>query len=330
MEKRKAISLLSGGLDSALATRLILDQGVDVLGLHLSSPFGCHEDVASVAASLGIPLKIIPKEEAYLDLIRHPKFGYGKNMNPCIDCRIYMFQIAHKLMQDVGADFIITGEVLGQRPMSQRREAMEIIDEESEMEALILRPLSAKHLPPTKPEQEGWVDRDALLTIAGRGRGEQLALAEALHLSGYSAPAGGCLLTDSNFSKKLALFFKTRTAPTMTEARLLRYGRFFNLGDETFALLGRNEEENDKLEEISREDVDGGRLAFFKPVFSGPSAVLAGDLSATFFNEVMQLIVRYSKNIGDSDRRIDIRVGETLTFLPVPHGLSFELPVVAL
>jgi len=328
MEKRKAVSLLSGGLDSALATRIMLDQGIDILGLHLSSPFGCHEDVAAVATSLGIPLKIIPKDIAYLDLIRSPKYGYGKNMNPCIDCRIYMFQIAHNLMEEIGADFIVTGEVLGQRPMSQRRAAMEIIDEDSGMEDLILRPLSAQHLPLTKPEREGWVARDQLLAISGRGRGEQLALASALHLSGYTAPGGGCLLTDSNFSKKLALFFQTRTAPSMTEASLLRYGRFFNLNDKTFALLGRNEEENEKLEEISREEVDRGRLAFLKPVFPGCSAVLSGDLSLPILNEVGQLIVRYSKKNGEEEGRIDVRVGHANTSLSVSHDLSFELPVV--
>ena len=329
MEKRKAVSLLSGGLDSTLATRIILDQGVDVLGLHLSSPFGCHEDVAAVAASLGISLKIIPKEEAYLDLIRHPKYGYGKNMNPCIDCRIYMFQIAHHLMQEVGADFIITGEVLGQRPMSQRREAMEIIDEDSGMEDLILRPLSAQHFPLTKPEREGWVNRDQLLSIAGRGRGEQLALAEALHLSGYTAPGGGCLLTDSNFSKKLALFFKTRKEPTMTEARLLRYGRFFNLNNETFALLGRNEEENEQLEALSMEEVRAGRLAFFTPELPGPAAILSGDISLPFLNEVGRLIVRHSKKNGEGERRIEARVGDAVTRLSIAHDLSLELPVVA-
>ncbi len=328
MQKRKAISLLSGGLDSALATRIILDQGIDILGLHLSSPFGCHADVEKVAQSLNIPLKIINKEEAYLELVRNPKYGYGKNMNPCIDCRIYMFEIAHNVMNEVGADFIITGEVLGQRPMSQRKGAMEIIDRDSHMKGLILRPLSAQNMPETVPEREGWVDRQRLLNISGRGRTEQLALAEQLHLSGYTAPAGGCLLTDASFSEKLALFFKTRAQPTMTEARLLRYGRFFNLNEETFVLLGRDQAENEKLEELSRQAVNQEQMAFFMPIFSGPAAVLSGQYSDPIINEVGQLIVRHSKKSDAGKWPINVRRGEKETCILVQQTSSFELPVI--
>ncbi len=326
MEKRKAISLLSGGLDSALATRIVLDQGISILGLHLRSPFSCDKEITTLAESLGIPLRIVEKGSAYLDLVRNPKYGYGKNMNPCIDCRIYMFQLAHIVMEEIGADFIITGEVLGQRPMSQRREAMELIDHDSQMEELILRPLSAKNMPLTRPEKEGWVDREKLLGIAGRGRGEQLALADTLHLSGYSAPAGGCLLTDPNFSEKLSLFFKTRTTPTVAEARLLRYGRFHQINRETFVLLGRNKEENERLENLSREEVDCGRLTFFKPVFPGPVAVLSGARSSAALNEVGRLIVRYSKLRFDGEKRIDVWTGGE----PISLNLSddLELPLV--
>ena len=309
MQKRKAVSLMSGGLDSTLATRIILDQGIDVLGLYLSSPFGCHEDVAKVADSLGVPLKIVEKGTDYLDLIRNPKYGYGKNMNPCIDCRIYMFQMAHVVMDEVGADFIVTGEVLGQRPMSQRKNALEIIDRDSEMEDLILRPLSALHLPPTKPEREGWVNREKLLAIAGRGRTEQLSMADSLALKGYSAPAGGCLLTDANFSERLASFFKTRPKGSMAEARLLRYGRYFNLDEETFVLVGRSKEENEKLEELSQDEVKNGRMAFFRPDFSGPVAVLSGNLSETHFEEVSKRIISFSKKIPEGGT-IEIQTGE--------------------
>ncbi len=326
MMKRKAISLLSGGLDSALATRLILDQGIDVLGVHLSGPFGCHEDVEAVAKSLGIPLKVVDKGSAYLDLVRNPKYGYGKNMNPCIDCRIYMFQLAHSVMEEVGADFIITGEVVGQRPMSQRREAFKIIDRDSQMEELILRPLSAKNLEPTRPEKEGWVNREALLNISGRGRGEQLALAKEWNISGYSSPAGGCLLTDPNFSEKLELFFKTRSEPTVIETSLLRYGRFFDLGPETFVLIGRNKEDNERLETLSRDEVLAGRLVFFNPVFTGPVAVLSGDQSQATLNEVVRLIVRYSKREVGSEKQIEVSIKGELISFSIPEEI--ELPVV--
>lgn len=330
MQKRKAVSLMSGGLDSALATRIILDQGIDILGLYLSSPFGCHEDIVKVADSLGVPLKIVEKGSDYLDLIRNPKYGYGKNMNPCIDCRIYMFQMAQAVMDEVSADFIVTGEVLGQRPMSQRKNAFQIIDRDSEMEELILRPLSAKNLPPTKPEREGWVDREKLLAIAGRGRTEQLSMADALDLKGYSAPAGGCLLTDENFSERLSSFFKTRPKGSMAEARLLRYGRYFNLNEETFVLVGRDKEENEKLEELSLDEVKNGRMVFFKPDFAGPVAVLSGNFSATLsealFGEVHKLIVRFSKRIPEWGM-IRVSVGDGTPTSYLVHS-SLELPVV--
>ncbi|MEK7286058.1 MAG: hypothetical protein AAB035_02005 [Nitrospirota bacterium] len=330
MKKRKAVSLMSGGLDSTLATRIILDQGIDVHGLYLSSPFGCHEEVGAVAESLGITLQVVEKGTDYLDLIRNPKYGYGKNMNPCIDCRIYMFQLADQVMEEVGADFIITGEVLGQRPMSQRKNAFQIIDRDSEMEDLILRPLSAKNLPPTLPEREGWINREKLLAIAGRGRTEQLAMADALHLQHYSAPAGGCLLTDENFSEKLAAFFKIRPEGGMVEAKLLRYGRYFNLDEKTFALLGRDKKENEALENLSREEVGKGLMAFFQPDFSGPAAILSGNLTPALFDAVGQLILRYSKPT-ESMREMSVSVGDqktTLSLCLIPENDKLALPVL--
>lgn len=219
--------------------------------------------------------------------------------------------MAHVVMDEVGADFIVTGEVVGQRPMSQRKNAFQIIDRDSEMEDLILRPLSAKNLPETKPEREGWVDREKLLAIGGRGRTEQLSLADALQLKGYSAPAGGCLLTDVNFSERLSSFFKTRPKGSMAEARLLRYGRYFDLDAETFVLIGRNKEENDKLEELSQDEVKASRMAFFKPDYSAPAAILSGNLSATLFDEVNKLIVRFSKKIPEGGK-IAIYMGEQI------------------
>ncbi|MFQ5780007.1 MAG: hypothetical protein ACE5HN_04375 [Nitrospiria bacterium] len=307
--KRKAVALMSGGLDSTLAAKLILDQGIDVIGLFLESPFGCKEDVQKVAEYLGIPLKIVDKGMAYVELVRHPKYGYGKNMNPCVDCRIYMFILAKKVMEEVGADFIVTGEVLGQRPMSQRREAMGIIDRDSKMAGLILRPLSATHFPPTRPEVEGWIDRKRLLNISGRARGEQLKWANNLQLKGYTSPAGGCLLTDPNFSNRLSEFFKRKQNPTMAEVRLLRYGRHFDLSDGAHVVIGRNKEENSKLWEASRLEVAEGRMAFFQPLFSGPAAVLSGGRRPALFDEVGRLIAGYAKKGIPPDQVIEIRDG---------------------
>lgn len=323
---------MSGGLDSTLATKLILDQGIDVIGLYLDSPFGCNENVAKVAAHLNIPIRIVPKGMDYIDLVRDPKYGYGKNMNPCIDCRIYMFIAARKVMDEEGADFIVTGEVLGQRPMSQRRDAMELIDRDSEMESLILRPLSAKNMPPTRPELEGWVDREKLLEISGRGRGAQMEWAAALELKEYAAPGGGCLLTDANFSGRLSEFFEKKENPTMAEFRLLRYGRHFDLSDGAHVIVGRDQEENRKLLEESRVEIESGRMVFFQPLFSGPVAVLSGGSSSALFDEVAALIVRYGKKGLDPERLIEVRRGESVSRLKVsaPASSSDELPMASL
>ncbi len=304
---------MSGGLDSTLATKLVLDQGIEVIGLFLESPFGCQEDVRKVADALGIPLKIVDKGKAYIDLIRNPKYGYGKNMNPCVDCRIYMFHLAKKVMDDLGADFIFTGEVLGQRPMSQRREAMDIIDRDSGMKGLVLRPLSAQHFPPTYPEIEGWVSREKLLNISGRGRVEQLQWAKDLDLKEYSAPAGGCLLTDKNFSKRLSNFFEHNADPTMAEARLLRYGRHFDLADGAHVVIGRDQEENASLWETSRLEVEAGRMVFFKPRFPAPVAVLSGRKSSNLYDEVGMRIAAYAKRGISTEQVIEVRCGSEVS-----------------
>jgi tRNA U34 2-thiouridine synthase MnmA/TrmU len=308
-KKRKAVSLMSGGLDSTLATRLILDQGIEVHGLYLNSPFGCNEEVAKVAAHLGVPLQVVEKGMDYVDLVRNPKYGYGRNMNPCIDCRIYMFIAARKVMDEVGADFIVTGEVVGQRPMSQRRDALHVIDRDSEMDDLVLRPLSAKHLPPTLPEREGWVDREKLLDVVGRSRTVQLALADALALKEYASPAGGCLLTDSHFSERLSTFFEQNADPSLTEVRLLRYGRHVDLGDGAYLILGRNKEENSALRDVSSPEVEAGKMAFFQPLFHGPAAVLWGRVDRGLYDVVGQQIAQLSKKGAEAERRVEVRCG---------------------
>ncbi len=334
MAKKKAISLLSGGLDSTLATKLILDQGIEVIGLFLESPFGCKDDVSLIAEHLGIRLITVQKGMDYVDLVRNPKYGYGKNMNPCIDCRIYMFKIAQQVMDAEGADFIITGEVLGQRPMSQRKEAMAIIDRDSQSDERILRPLSAQFFPPTLMEREGWVDRDKLLNLTGRSRSEQLKWAERLKLKGYAAPAGGCLLTDANFSARLSEFFDRTSAPTMTEVRLLRLGRHFNLSNGAHLILGRNAEESEELWEISRKTVLEGEMTFFRADFSGPDAVLSGKTCSEISNEVSHLIAKYSNKSLVSQKEVEVVCGKStfiinINFPYTSNPLSKEeLPVI--
>src|SRR4030042_6592909 len=209
--KRGALGLLSGGLDSSLAVKLILDQGLDVEALNFVSPFclcgkgGCG--AAQVAKNLHVPLKTISVGEEYLKIVRKPRFGYGKNINPCIDCRIFMLKKAKKYAKETGASFIFTGEVLGQRPMSQQLHTLGIIEEKARLKGKIVRPLSAKLLPPTEAEKKGLIRRDKFLEIEGRARKTQLRLARELSVTDYSCPSGGCLLTYREFASKLKDLF---------------------------------------------------------------------------------------------------------------------------
>jgi tRNA-specific 2-thiouridylase len=212
MKKVKALALLSGGLDSTLAAKLILKQGIDVVAVNFVTPFclckkgGCGATEA--AKQLGVPLKVVNVGDEYLKMVRKPKHGYGRNMNPCIDCRIFIVKKAKKYAKEVGAAFIFTGEVLDERPMSQHSRAMKIIEEESGLKGKILRPLSARLLPETDIEKKGLVDREKLLDIRGRSRKPQIKLAEKFNIKDYPCPAGGCLLTYREYANKLRDLFK--------------------------------------------------------------------------------------------------------------------------
>ena len=210
---RKAVALISGGLDSILAAKVVMEQGFDVLGLYFTSAFSksygqeSATHAALVSKAIGLDLRVMDMGQDYIDMVRTPVHGYGKHMNPCIDCKIFMLNRARAVMQELHAPFVITGEVLGQRPMSQRRDTLNVIERDADLKGMILRPLSAALLPPTKAEQDGLIEREKLLGISGRSRAVQLQLAERYGISGYSTPAGGCLLTDRNFSEKLRDLF---------------------------------------------------------------------------------------------------------------------------
>ncbi|MCK4386156.1 MAG: hypothetical protein KAW52_07830 [candidate division Zixibacteria bacterium] len=253
--KRKAIGLLSGGLDSILATKIILDMGIEVIALNFKTPFcSCDTDdnhlVESVAQKFNIPLKRIYGGDDYVDVVKNPKHGYGKNLNPCIDCRVFLFKKAKKLMDEVGADFISTGEVLGERPMSQRLSAMKLIEKESDLKGKVLRPLSAKLLEPTEVEKRGMVDREKLLSIQGRSRKPQMALAKSYQIEGYPSPAGGCLLTDENFARRLKESLE-HGEDSLRDIFLLKIGRHFRLPTKAKVIAGRNQKENEALLSLS-------------------------------------------------------------------------------
>ena len=273
-----ALALLSGGLDSALAIHLVKRQGIDVTALHFPScfsaldPTGKDSPVQVLAENLEVPLILMPKGDDFLDIIRNPRYGLGKNLNPCIDCRIYTFIKAKQLMEEMGASFIVTGEVAGQRPMSQRKHTMRLIDKRSRCEGIILRPLSAKVLPATIAETEGLVDREQLLAVTGRSRKTQLALAREWGLTGYSAPAGGCLLTDPGFAGRLRDLLEDSADVSKSDLKLLRLGRHIRLRPGLKIVVGRNEEENNRI-----TDLAGAATLFTPKDFPGPVILALGE-----------------------------------------------------
>jgi tRNA-specific 2-thiouridylase len=254
----KAVALLSGGLDSRLAIKVVQDQGIDVHAANYVTCFctctgknSCKSEARNACEQLSVPLKVFTTTKEFMEVLKNPKHGYGKNMNPCIDCRILMFRKAKEYMDEIGASFLVTGEVLGQRPMSQRRDAMRLIDKEAGVEGLVLRPLCAKHLPMTVPEQEGWVDREKLLSISGRSRKEQMRLAESYDIRDYPCSAGGCLLTSEGFANKVRDLLAHKNAD-LNDMLLLKVGRHFRLPGGGKAVVGKDKQQNLQILNLAR------------------------------------------------------------------------------
>jgi tRNA U34 2-thiouridine synthase MnmA/TrmU len=294
----KAIALLSGGLDSTLAAKVVMDQGVELEAINFLTVFcTCTQRGESCLASqkavgdLGISLKVFNVSEEYLNVVKSPKHGYGRNMNPCIDCRIFMLKKAKAYMEEVAASFIVTGEVLGQRPMSQRRDAMRLIEKEAGLKGYILRPLSAKFLPITIPEKEGWVNRERLLGIQGRSRKPQIELAEHYGIRDYPCPAGGCLLTDPGFAKRLKDLMLHAPDFSLNDVHLLKMGRHFRLSPKLKLIVGRNEKDNRKIQTFAQE----GDILLKTVHHPGPLSLLRGEADGTGIERAASVTVRYSK-----------------------------------
>ncbi|MBF0522961.1 MAG: tRNA 4-thiouridine(8) synthase ThiI [Candidatus Omnitrophica bacterium] len=250
----KAIGLISGGLDSILAAKVIKDLGIKVIGVHFNMPWGCGNKIKASASAkqIGIPLKTFQLDEEFLELVRNPQYGVGSVMNPCVDCKVYFLKKAAQYMKEVGADFIFTGEVLGQRPMSQLHNSLNLIENESGLKGYLLRPLCAQLLKPTIPEERGWIDRTKLLSINGRGRRSQLDLAKHYHITEYTPAGGGCLLTEPHFAPRLKDAFKYGYRD-IKEITSLKWGRQFRINKDFKAFLGRDEEENKLLKKYAHE-----------------------------------------------------------------------------
>lgn len=321
----KAIGLLSGGLDSTLAVRLILNQGIEVTALNFITPFctctskGCKHEASRIAEKFDIPIKVVAAGGEYIKMVKNPKYGYGKNVNPCIDCRIFMLKKAKEYMEEMGASFLFTGEVLGQRPMSQRREAMAIIEKEAGLEGLILRPLSAQFFEPTIPEKEGLIDREKLFRISGRCRKPQMELAEEFGIEDYLCPAGGCRLTDIQFAKRVKEAFE-HNEDGIKDMNLLKYGRHFRLPSGVKVIVGRNEEENSIISRFAEEK----DLLMEVVGFGSPITLLKGSRNEEDVKMAASVCVRYSNYKGKAEVRIGCREKWERTLVVEPSKEEFK------
>ena len=292
----KAIALFSGGLDSTLAMKLIIDQGIDVLAVNISTGFGSTKDrrehMQSMCDQVGAELKIIDIENEYLqDVLFSPKHGYGKNFNPCIDCHAKMFAVAKRIMEEEGASFLISGEVMGQRPMSQNKDALQTVLEDGDVDGLLLRPMSAKVLKPTIAEEKGWVDREKLEGITGRSRDRQLELVKEIGLEDFESPGGGCLLTDENFGKKMFDFIAHEKDFEVKDIPVMKFGRHLRLSDGAKLVVGRNQEENEHL-----QNIDNDKYYHAKTVgIPGPHGLLSKNASSSDKELATKIMLSYTK-----------------------------------
>ena len=296
--KHKAIALFSGGLDSTLAILTILRQGIDVTAVTFLTHFGCDisdksscsKDPFSAAQKFGFQVKLCHLADKFIEVVKNPKHGHGRNMNPCIDCRILMLKEAKELMSITGADFIITGEVVSQRPMSQMRNTIYMIDKEAGVSGIVLRPLSARLLEQTLPETKGIVDRERLHGFHGRSRKPQMALAKEYGLTEYPMPASGCLLTEPNYSYRLSELLEHSPSLSLNELNLLRLGRHFRMSPTCKAIVGRDEKENDMLEQLAG---DNDYLMKVED-FGSPITFLSGECAEALIPLAASICARYS------------------------------------
>ena len=292
----KAIALFSGGLDSTLAMKLIIDQGIEVIAVNISTGFGSTKDrrehMQSMCDQVGAELKIIDIENEFLqDVLFSPKHGYGKNFNPCIDCHAKMFAVAKRIMEAEGASFLISGEVMGQRPMSQNKDALQTVLEDGDVDGLLLRPMSAKALKPTIAEEKGWVDREKLEGIIGRSRDRQLELAKEIGLEDFESPGGGCLLTDENFGKKMFDYIAHENDFEVKDIPVMKFGRHLRLPEGAKLVVGRNKDENAHL-----QDINNDKYCHLKTIgIPGPHGLLSKNATESDKALAGRIMLSYTK-----------------------------------
>lgn len=301
----KALSVFSGGLDSILASEIVRGTGIEVQAVFFETPFFTAAKAKESAEHINLPIKIIDVTQKHLKIVKKPKHGYGENMNPCIDCHALMFRTAGEMLKRENARFILTGEVLGQRPMSQTRQALSIIERESGMEGLILRPLSAKRLPPSIPEEKQWIERDRLMDFSGRSRKPQMELARHLNITRYPSPAGGCLLTDKLFSRRLRDLLSSDSDPGRRDLELLKFGRHFRIGPETRVIVGRNRTENQSIRLLAGQD----DLLLHTGSVPGPTVLVTGRITPGAEELAARMTVSYSDAREGETEEVSIMMG---------------------
>jgi hypothetical protein len=302
----RAISLFSGGLDSSLSLRIVQEQGWQVDALYVQTPFTyLKPPPAEAAEGLGARLIVRAVEDDWLELLRHPRYGYGTAANPCLDCRIYMCRMARQLMEEMDARMVISGEVLGQRPMSQKRRDLDIVQRRSGLEGRLLRPLSARLLAPTIPETEGLVDREKLYAFEGRGRGALAELAERFGIHSAPTPSTGCPLTEVSFAPRVEDLMRHRPAATRWEYEILNVGRHLRLDERTKVVVGRCESENALLAEFAAR-ADSPESALLHPEnFTGPDAVVVGCVDDASLALAGALLIRYTRRAVPEEARAE-------------------------
>ena len=309
-KKKKVVALLSGGLDSQLAIKMMQEQGFDVSAVAIKTPFcdfdcgrGCGFEIRERADDLNVNLKTVYLGDEYIEMLKHPKHGIGAGFNPCIDCRSMMFDAAKKHMEEIGAEFIISGEVLGQRPMSQHAPALRTIENESNLVGKIVRPLSAALLPETDPEKDGLIKRENLGMIRGRTRRNQLDMAKKYGIENPPNAGGGCLLTEPQFGIKAKDLFSHTKNPTINDIDLLKIGRHFRLDEETKFIVGRNKDENEMIKAIALP----GDILLEAKDFVGPVSILRGSNAKQHLKFASSITLRYSDAPNNEQAIVSIR-----------------------
>jgi tRNA U34 2-thiouridine synthase MnmA/TrmU len=309
-KKKKVVALLSGGLDSQLAIKMMQEQGFDVSAVAIKTPFcdfdcgrGCGFEIRERADDLNVNLKTVYLGDEYIEMLKHPKHGIGAGFNPCIDCRSMMFDAAKKHMEEIGAEFIISGEVLGQRPMSQHAPALRTIENESDLVGKIVRPLSAALLPETDPEKDGLIKRENLGMIRGRTRRNQLDMAKKYGIENPPNAGGGCLLTEPQFGIKAKDLFSHTKNPTINDIDLLKIGRHFRLDEETKFIVGRNKDENEMIKAIALP----GDILLEAKDFVGPVSILRGSNAKEHLKFASSVTLRYSDAPNNEQAIVSIK-----------------------